>query len=73
MAQWKISVKQSGSINGVRIEKGMFVEMVTNSVCSPSLFANKSLIGQLFLNKYGVDLLEAGLITSTNLTCERAK
>ena len=27
MALWKISVKSSGTVNGIRLEKGMFVEM----------------------------------------------
>ena len=31
MALWKISVKNSGIINGVRIEKGMSIEYVTKT------------------------------------------
>ena len=27
MALWRISVKSSGTVNGIRLEKGMFVEM----------------------------------------------
>ena len=35
MALWKISVKNSGTINGVRIEKGMSVEYVTKTGTPP--------------------------------------
>ena len=31
MALWKISVKNSGIINGVRLEKGMSVDYVTKT------------------------------------------
>ena len=32
MALWKISVKTTGVVNGVRLEKGMFIEMPTNGL-----------------------------------------
>ena len=31
MALWRISVKTGGTVNGVRLEKGMYVECVTTS------------------------------------------
>lgn len=74
MALWKISVKYSGTFNGVRIEKGMSVECVTQSTSNPlqtNLTKNKPIIGRLFLNKYGVDLEKAGLINPGRLTCEK--
>ena len=74
MALWKISVKYSGTINGVGIEKGMSVECVTQSTSNPlqtNLTKNKPIIGRLFLNKYGVDLEKAGLINPGRLTCEK--
>ena len=35
MALWKIAVKNSGIINGVRIEKGMSIEYVTKTTTPP--------------------------------------
>ena len=35
MALWKITVKTSGNVNGVRLEKGMSVECVTSSTSNP--------------------------------------
>lgn len=40
MALWRISVKRSESVNGVRLEKGMFVEMVTPVSMSDPLRSN---------------------------------
>ena len=73
MALWKISVKNSGTINGIRIEKGMSVEYVTKTSTPPlqAISQNKGQIAQLFKNKYGVDLLKAGLVNMGRLTCEK--
>lgn len=74
MALWKIEIKQSGIINGVRIEKGMFVEMVTNTTTPPlSMSKNFEEIGQLFKDKYGIDLVKARLISQGRMSCIRIK
>ena len=54
MALWKISVKNSGIINGVRIEKGMSIEYVTKTTTPPlqSLSQHKDAINQLFKVTY---------------------
>ena len=53
MALWKIAVKNSGIINGVRIEKGMSIEYVTKTTTPPLqlLSQHKDAINQLFKNK----------------------
>ena len=73
MALWKISVKNSGTVNGVRLEKGMSVDYVSKTSTSPlsSLSQNKEQIGRLFMNKYGIDLLKAGLVNTGRLTCAK--
>lgn len=73
MALWKISVKNSGIINGVRVEKGMSVEYVTKGTTPPlqSVSQHKEVIYHLFKNKYGIDLNKAGLINMGKLSCER--
>lgn len=75
MAQWKIEMKQSGTINSVRFEKGMFVEYVTNSTTPPlqALSKNKDAIGNLFKSKYGIDVLKANLVSSSRMACTRIK
>lgn len=54
MALWKISVENSGIINGVRIEKGMSIEYVTKTTTPPlqSLSQHKDAINQLFKVTY---------------------
>lgn len=75
MALWRISVKSSGTINGIRLEKGMFVEMPTPVTMSDPLRSNvtenKPKINNLFVSKYGIDLLKAGLISVTHLESEK--
>ena len=73
MALWKISVKNSGIINGVRIEKGMSIEYVTKTTTPPLqlLSQHKDAIIQLFKNKYGVDLAKAGIINTGRMLCEK--
>lgn len=73
MALWKISVKNSGIINGVRIEKGMSIEYVTKTATPPLqlLSQHKDAINQLFKNKYGVDLAKAGIINTGRMSCEK--
>ena len=57
MALWRLTIKQSGTINTVRIEKGMSVELVTNSTTSPlQVITYKEQIAQLFKIKYGIDV-----------------
>ena len=73
MALWKISVKNSGIINGVRIEKGMSIEYVTKTTTPPLqlLSQHKDAINQLFKNKYGVDLAKAGIINTGRMSYEK--
>lgn len=74
MAHWKISVIRTGNVNTVRLEKTMFVEMITSSTLDPlrtNVSTSHPQIGALFMNKYGVDLLEAGLISPSHLQSEK--
>ena len=74
MALWKLTVKRSGVINGVRLEKGMSIEMTTMSSSNPltcNLSQNAPQINRLFENKYGVDLMKGHLVTSNYLESER--
>ena len=52
MALWRISVKRSESVNGIRLEKGMFVDMVTpvgmSDPLRSNLGANQPKINNLF-------------------------
>ena len=59
MALWKISVKNEVNKVGLRLEKGMFVEMATTSPSNPlttNFSKNAPVINNLFQNKYGIEL-----------------
>ncbi|MDD6357004.1 MAG: DUF6140 family protein [Bacteroidales bacterium] len=56
MALWKISVKRKVNKVGLRLEEGMFVELVAPTTTNP-LAQSKYIpqIRQLFESKYGID------------------
>lgn len=61
MALFKATItRASGTINGVRIEKGMSAEVVTNSVQTAE---GKQKIADAFKAKYGIDLKKTGSFT----------
>ena len=61
MSLFKATItRASGSINGQRIEKGMNVEVVTNSI---QTFEGKQKIAEAFKAKYGIDLTKCGSFT----------
>ena len=72
MALSRLTIKQSGNINIVRIEKGMSVELVTNSTTLPlQVITYKEQIAQLFKNKYDIDVIKVCAISPTRMSCER--
>ena len=69
---YKVTVKNSMSVNGVRLEKGMSVEVAYNSFSSPeSTHQGKALIQNAFMLKYGVNLQKACAFNSGKLDVQR--
>lgn len=70
MALYRITVKESASVSGERLEKGMSVEVVdhNNPVGTQS---GKDLISEAFESKYGVDIRKTGRLSTTYLEVER--
>jgi hypothetical protein len=65
---YKVTVKNSMSVNGVRLEKGMSVEVAYNSFSSPlSTLQGKEQVTNAFKAKYGVDLKKACALQSIYL------
>ena len=76
MALFRITVKQSRSINGVRLEKGMTVEGAKGtSVATPTdvfgTIDGKKLVANAFMVKYGIDLVKANAISRLYMDCEK--
>ena len=69
---YKVTVKSNLLNNGVRLEKGMSVEVAYNSFGSPeSTHQGRTLIQNAFMLKYGVDLQKACAFNSGKLDIQR--
>jgi hypothetical protein len=64
---YKVTVKSNLNSNGVRLEKGMSVEVVSQSYSLLSTQQGKDLVNNAFKAKYGVDIKKACADTSLYL------
>ena len=64
---YKVTVKSNASINGVHMEKGMSVEVVSQSYNLLGTWQNRELVNNAFKAKYGVDVGRANALTSLYL------
>jgi hypothetical protein len=67
MPLFRITVKQSKNSNGVRIEKGMHVEVVTQSMSNPVSTNGGQVVADAFMRLYGVDIKKAGALSMVYL------
>ena len=67
MPLFRITVKQSKNSNGVRIEKGMSVEVVTQSMSNPVSTNGGQVVTDAFMRLYGVDIKKAGALSMVYL------
>ena len=70
MALFKITVKSSGTTNGIKLEKGMSVEVVSNYSNPISTNGGHEFV-DAFDRKYGIDIKKAGGLSSTKLSVEK--
>ena len=69
---YKVTIKNTQIVNGIRLEKGMSVEVAYNSSCPPeSTREGKALIQNAFMLKYGVDLQKACAFNSGKFEIKR--
>lgn len=74
MPIWKFTTKMKRNCNGVFIEKGMTVEVVTPTTSNP--FNNpqwRDQIAAAFMTKYGVDMKKAQSLSSGYLDSVMSK
>lgn len=68
MPIWKFTTKMKRNCNGVFIEKGMTVEVVTPTTSNPlNNPQGRDQIAAAFMSKYGVDMKKAQSLTSSYL------
>lgn len=64
MPIWKFTTKMKRNCNGVFIEKGMTVEVVTPTTSNPiGTPQGRDQIAAAFMTKYGVDMKKAQCLT----------
>ena len=60
MSLWRITVKNSGCLNGIRLERGMSVQVV--STAHPLTSSGLGLVRDAFIRMYCIDLNEANAL-----------
>lgn len=64
---YRITVKQSKNANGVRLDKGMTVDVVTDSYSNPITTNGGQCVVDAFMRVYGVDIKKAGALNMVYL------
>ena len=59
---YRITVKTPKNTNGVRIERGMSVDVVTNSLSYPVSTNGGQVVADAFMRIYGIDIKKAGAL-----------
>ena len=68
---YRITVKSPKNTNGVRIERGMSVDVVTNSFSDPVSTNGGQVVADAFMRIYGIDIRKAGALSRAWLDVER--
>lgn len=72
MALFRVTVKTAKNSNGVRIDKGMSVDVVSQSVANPlTSYEGKQLVADAFMRLYGVDLKKSYALDMCYLDVQR--
>ena len=71
MARFRITTKMMKNSNGVRIEPGMTVEVVTQSMNNPLLTNGGQAVTDAFMRIYGIDIKKAGALNMVYLNVEK--
>lgn len=71
MPRYKITTKRMTQMNGIRIEPGMSVEVVTNSFSNPVNTNGGQVVVDAFQRIYGIDIRKAGILSPVYLDIQR--
>lgn len=67
MARFVITTRHVKNTNGIRIEPGMQVEVVTQSMSNPIITNGGQPVIDAFLRIYGIDIKKAGCLNMVDL------
>lgn len=71
MPRFKITTKQRTQFNGIRIEPGMSVEVVTDRNYNPLLVNGGQAVIDAFMRIYGIDIKKAGVCSLVYLDAKQ--
>lgn len=71
MPLFRVTVKQMKLTSGVRIEPGMSVDVVSNSMSNPLTTNGGLLVVDAFMRVYGIDLKRIGALSTVYLDVQR--
>lgn len=71
MARFRITTKHVKNSNGIRIEPGMSVEVVTQSMSNPVTTNGGQIVVDAFYRIYGIDIKKAGCLNMVELEVDR--
>jgi len=71
MPLFRITVKTMKNTNNIRLEKGMSVDVVSNSMSNPVLINGGQSVADAFMRIYGVDIKRAGALSMVYLDVQR--
>ena len=71
MPLFRITVKTPKNANGIRLERGMTVDVVSNSMSNPVLTNGGQPVADAFMRSYGIDIKKAGVLNMSYLNVER--
>lgn len=67
MAKFIITTKHVKNVNGIRIEPGISVEVVTQSMSNPVITNGGQAVIDAFMRIYGIDIKKAGYLNMVEL------
>ena len=71
MARFRITTKHVKNSNGIRIEPGLTVEVVTQSMRNPVTTNGGQIVADAFYRIYGIDIKKAGCMNMVELEVDR--
>jgi hypothetical protein len=73
MPLFRITVKSLKNCNGVRIEPGMSVDVVSSSFSNPVSTNGGQIVADAFMRIYGVDIKKAGVLSMAYLDVKQLR
>lgn len=67
MPRFRITTKQKSQFNGIRIEPGMSVEVITRDMTNPLTMNGGQPVVDAFYRIYGIDIRRAGICSPAYL------